>query len=156
MSINTKTTITIGGRDGSLLPYPFENLEIHQNLYGQHRFELEIAAEELVKQGADEFEELTSMVGEMIYIVIEPKKTLSSGDEEFRFKGVITQVLAGKKEGTNYSKCVIKGADPTILMQDAPGVATYKDKSLPYIYKDVLSNYPVNTHIEARGVASVF
>jgi uncharacterized protein involved in type VI secretion and phage assembly len=145
MSINTKTTITIGGRDGSLLPYPFANLEIHQDLYGHHRFELEIAAEELVKQGSDEFEELTSMVGEMIYIMMEPKKTLSSADEEFQFKGVITQVLAGKKEGTNYSKCIIKGADPTILMQDAPGVATYKDKSLSHIYKDVLSNYPVNT-----------
>jgi type VI secretion system secreted protein VgrG len=133
MPISTQITIRIAGETLTR----FSRLVINQKVHTHHRFSLlQPLPKEFVEQAVDKAQKY---VGQLISINIKPSNTLT--DSPLVFNGIITEAQLVRTAGAS-GGIIINGFSTTILMEGAPHVRSYSEKSLADIVKEVIKNYP--------------
>lgn len=120
----------------------YQNLDIKQNLFGHHTFEISVPIEMLENKDETFFNKSHKDVcGKPLSISFEP--VLNKGSFDFQFKGIITEILLSNLSDLS-NVFVLKGYSPTILLEDCSLSRTFLNKNVQQIFDSVLGNYPGN------------
>lgn len=135
MSLFTGTTISIGENQY----HHIISLKLAQDLEDHHTFELIIGNEWLQQRGSSIFGASHAFLGEQIRIAIQ---TVATGDSmpPLIFNGIIMSVSAGKDNDGTHAYCVIRGASPTILLENDPHIACFENVALSTIAQQALKD----------------
>ncbi|MBS1948747.1 MAG: hypothetical protein JST47_13370 [Bacteroidetes bacterium] len=120
----------------------YQGLEIKQDLFGHHSFQISVPIEMLEDKDETFFNKSHKNVcGKQVTVSFEP--VLKKGSFDFQFKGIITEIsLSNLSDLSNVF--VLKGYSPTILLEDCSLRRTFLDKNVQQIFDSVLNVYPGN------------
>lgn len=120
----------------------YQSLDINQDLFGHHRFEISVPIEMLENKDEIFFNKSHKEVcGKQINISFEP--VLKEGSFDFQFKGIITEIsLSNLSDLSNVF--ILKGYSPTILLEDCILRRTFLEKDIQQIFDNILGAYPGN------------
>lgn len=135
MSLFTGTTISIGENQF----HHIISLQLTQTLDQHHTFELKIGNEWLQQSGSTIFGASQAFLGEQIRIVIDTIET-ETNMAPMIFNGIIMSVSAGKDNDGTHGYCVIRGAAPTILLENDPHIACFENTTLAVIAQQALKD----------------
>lgn len=120
----------------------YQSLEIRQDLFGHHSFEIKVPLEMLEDKDETFFNKSHKDVcGKAITVSFEP--VLKKGSFDFKFKGIITEILLSNFADMS-NAFILKGSSPTILLEDSTLRRTFLDKNVEQIFDSVLNVYPGN------------
>lgn len=117
-------------------------LVIEQQLFDHHRFELLVPFDQLEASGEHFFSQShRSALGRKITFTFSPRR---EGDEfEYVFQGIVTEIRLRSLSDMS-SAFVLKGASPTILLEDSPQRRSFIRGSVRELFDRVLRPYPQN------------
>jgi type VI secretion system secreted protein VgrG len=140
MSQQVKANIEL--ENGKKLTH-YQTLEIKQDLFKHHSFEIIVPLEMLENEDESFFNKAHKDVcGKAVTVSFEPVLTKSSFD--FKFKGIITEILLSNLSDMS-NVFVLKGYSPTIMLEDCTIRRTFIDKNVQQIFETVLNDYPGNS-----------
>ncbi len=115
-------------------------LVIEQQLFDHHRFELLVPFDQLEASGEHFFSQShRNALGRKITFTFSPRQ---DGDE-FVFQGIVTEIRLRSLSDMS-SAFVLKGASPTILLEDSPQRRSFIRGSVQALFDQVLRPYPQN------------
>lgn len=133
MPISTQIKIQIAGETLTR----FSRLVINQKVHTHHKFSLlQPLPKEFVDQAIDKAQ---GYIGKSIKIEI--KAVSMATQAPLLFNGTITEAQLVRTAGAS-GGIIINGYSPTILMEGAPTMRSYTDKSLADIANEVIKEYP--------------
>ncbi len=117
-------------------------LVIEQQLFDHHRFELLVPFDQLEASGEHFFSQShRNALGRKITFTFSPRQ---DGDEfEYVFQGIVTEIRLRSLSDMS-SAFVLKGASPTILLEDSPQRRSFIRGSVQELFDRVLRPYPQN------------
>ncbi|GHB52120.1 type VI secretion system Vgr family protein [Persicitalea jodogahamensis] len=117
-------------------------LVIEQRLFDHHRFELLVPFDQLETSGEHFFNQShRNALGRKITFTFSPRR---EGDEfEYVFQGIVTEIRLRSLSDMS-SAFVLKGASPTILLEDSPQRRSFIRGSVQELFDQVLRPYPQN------------
>jgi len=120
----------------------YKSLEIRQDLFGHHSFEIIVPFEMLEKEDEIFFHQShKDICGKTVTISFEP--VLTKGSYNFQFRGIVTELyLSNLSDLCNVF--VIKGYSTTIVLEDSCMRRTFLNKTIQQIFDSVLGPYPRN------------
>lgn len=139
METHVKSVFEVGGKKLG----GFKEFRLTQVHNSHHTFELIVPLEVIEGDSTNNLLKGKDMVGEPIKVDISPEDSSKRSGQLNQFNGIVTGVSV-LRHGINASDFVIRGASPTILLEDLPNTRSYSEKSVSQIVKDVLKPYPKN------------
>jgi type VI secretion system secreted protein VgrG len=119
-----------------------QSLVIRQDLFGHHRFEIQVPFEVLEKQDEIFFNKSHKDVcGKPVTVSFEP--VLQKGSFNFQFKGIITEILLSNLSDLS-NAFILKGFSPTLLLEDFSVRRSFLNKNIKQVFDSVLGVYPGN------------
>ncbi len=134
----------------------YKSLEIKQNLFGHHVFEIVVPFEMLEKEDETFFNKShKDICGKGVTISFDP--VLTKGSYDFQFKGIVTEIcLSNLSDLCNVF--LIRGHSPTIVLEDSRMRRTFLDKTVQQIFDSVMGVYPRNVikkKLDARHKSAI-
>jgi len=131
-----RTSITIGGK--RIYDNDFTSVSISQSVGGHHSFTISL------KQDAVSgvlMEKTDSWIGQPIIIGVDNTKEedIAFSTVTEVFKGVVTAMGLSRQRGT--AELVVKGASPTIMLDDGPHTRSFTNKGVQEIVDEVMKPY---------------
>ena len=128
----------------------FHSLTIQQNLGAHHQFELRLPVNVLDPDGnPDNIYKSQHIMGEVITVQFGDSKSPDTVLSKFR--GVITEVVLNKHKGA-HGDLVLRGYSPTIVLENGPHYASFSEKKLGDIVKQMLGKFQAN-FINSSGIS---
>ena len=136
MNFVSKIEISIDGKSLK----SFSSLSLQQNIFGHHALEVVFQRDTFEKEGNLILDESDKLLGGEIDL-----KISAENENKNEFKGIITEVIASKTDGSFGGDIVISAQSPDILLDDGEHCRSFENKSLDKIIKQILKEYQFDT-----------
>ncbi len=124
----------------------FSSLEIHEDIFNLHRWELlcpHSALDALSSEKSKGYWNVNEKIGSPITFNITGIDTHRGKFKDFRFKGIITEIQSIRYHSKSHKEDVkIRGYGSDILLNDFPNCRAFEDKSINEIVDQILMAYP--------------
>lgn len=123
--------------EGKKLPH-FSSIEIKQQFNTHHTFQLIVSHDVMEQLGSHSMQSSQDYIGKRITIAFGEASTADN-----TFKGLITEVGMQQSQGL-WGNIILKGFSPTYLLEGGENHASYYQKSLTSIVRDVTGKMAVH------------